>query len=415
MTRTDRRQLLRTTAGALGAMSLAPRLTLAESVLRLAEPMDVAVVGCGRQGRAILVELQKIGGARIAALCDTHPARLSSGERRVRGAKTYPDHRALLENEPSVKAVFVATPTHRHRDVAVDALAAGRHVFCEAPLASTLDDCRAIARAARAAKTTFQTGMQGRSNPIYDLARSFYRSGMIRDTVGLRAQYHDDRKSSWRVPADGPDEERELNWKLDPAVSLGLFGEAGVQQIDVFNWFLHAYPTSVRGSGALYLHDDGRTMPDTETFELTYPDGVRLTYEATLANSFDGPYELIHGTMGTIKLAWNAGWLFKEFDAPTYEWEVYANREQFHDEQGITLIADATQLAAQDKLKEGIGLPNPPLYYAIETFLESATAGAPVVCTADEGLRAAAIGIAAREALVSGETRAIDPASFEDE
>jgi predicted dehydrogenase len=140
-----------------------------------------------------------------------------------------------------------------------------------------------------------------------------------------------------------------------------------------------------------------------------------LAYDATLCNSFDGQYEQLFGEMGTVKLAWNAGWLFKEADAPTQGWEVYAIREQFHDEQGITLIADATKLAAQNKLKEGVGLPNPPLWYALSDFLRSVLEGAPVVCTAEEGLRAAAVGILAGQAIETGAEVAIDESALKAE
>jgi hypothetical protein len=116
--------------------------------------------------------------------------------------------------------------------------------------------------------------------------------------------------------------------------------------------------------------------------------------------------------MGTVKLAWTAAWMFKEADAPTQGWEVYANREQFHNDEGITLIADATKLAKTGLLKEGLGLPHPPLYYALVDFLGSVIEKEPVVCTADDGLRAAVIGILANQAVVSGEERIIDPNLF---
>jgi len=137
--------------------------------------------------------------------------------------------------------------------------------------------------------------------------------------------------------------------------------------------------------------------------ELEYSGDKRLVYEATLANSYEGTYELFRGSMGSFRLAWTAGWMFKEADAPTLDWEVYANRQQFHDEQGITLIADATQLAAQGRLKEGVGLPEPPLHYALSDFVDACAGDAPVPCSAGEGLRAAVVGIQAQAAVRSGE------------
>ena len=79
-------------------------------------------------------------------------------------------------------------------------------------------------------------------------------------------------------------------------------------------------------------------------------------------------------------------------------------------EEGITLIADATKLAAQGKLKEGIGLPNPPLHYAVEDFLKSVVEGAPVACGAAEGFRAAAVAILMQQAMDSGREIEIAPA-----
>lgn len=96
--------------------------------------------------------------------------------------------------------------------------------------------------------------------------------------------------------------------------------------------------------------------------------------------------------------------MFKEADAPTQGWEVYANRQQFHNDEGITLIAEATKLASQGKLKEGVGLPHPSLYYALADFVRSITEGAPVVAGAEEGMRATLVGLAAQQAVLTGQT-----------
>jgi len=74
--------------------------------------------------------------------------RLDAGSRRARDARTTTDARTILD-DPAIQAVCIATPTHQHRELAETALQAGKHVYCEAPLAHTLDDARAIARAAR--------------------------------------------------------------------------------------------------------------------------------------------------------------------------------------------------------------------------------------------------------------------------
>jgi len=397
-TRADRRTFLVQTVGALAGIALVPDLT-EPAPRRQGAPRRLALIGAGRQGRAILAELQKLDAVEVAAICDTAPARLETALGRVKGAEGFADHRALLDGRSDIEAVVVATPTHLHRAIVEHALQAGRHVYCEAPIAATVDDCRAIASAAAAARTVCHAGFQGRSNPTYKRAQPLV-SAELRTLVSMRAQFH--RKTTWRFPAPDPGTEREVNWRLDPAHSIGLAGEIGAQQFDVAHWFRSQYPVRAEGRGAIRLHRDGRDVPDTVELDLTWEDGVVLRYGATLANSYGGQYELFHGVNGAIRLGWTHGWLFKEADAPTQGWEVYATRQQFFGEEGIVLIADATKLAAQGDLKAGIGLPHPPLYYALADFVRSIVEGAHVACSAEDGARATIVGILANQAVIGG-------------
>lgn len=397
-THPDRRTFLAQTVGALTGIALLP--DLADAVPRLqGPPRKVGLVGAGRQGRAIIAELQKMAAVELAAVCDTSPSRLETTLGRVKGAEGFADHRALLDTRADVEAVVVATPTHLHRAIVEDALKAGRHVYCEAPIAATIDDCRALAAAAASAKTVCQAGFQGRSNPTYRRAQPLVRTE-LRELVAMSAQFH--RKTSWRFPAAEAGTERAVNWRLDPEVSIGLAGEIGAQQFDVAHWFHGQHPVRAEGRGAIRLHKDGRTVADTIEVDLTWADGLVLRYVATLANSFGGQHESFYGVNGTVRLAWTHGWLFKEADAPTQGWEVYATRQPFFGEEGIVLMADATKLAAQGELKAGAGLPHPSLYYALVDFVRSVTEGAPVRCPISEGARATMVGILANQAVTSG-------------
>jgi hypothetical protein len=183
-----------------------------------------------------------------------------------------------------------------------------------------------------------------------------------------------------------------------------------VQQLDVAHWMRGAYPKRASGRGAIRLYRDGRTVPDSIAVDLEWADGVCMRCEATLASSYGGQYELIRGVNGTIRLGWTHGWLFKEDDAPTQGWEVYATRQQLFGDEGIVLIANATQLAAQGALQAGAGLPHPALYYALVDFIRSVTEGAPVACSLEEGARATIVAILANEAVVTG--RPIELPSF---
>lgn len=402
----NRREFLQQMAGSVAAFTLTPSLLPAAPRARR-RALPVAVVGLGNQGTRLISELGKFESVAVAAICDVKSSRQRRGKRRAPAAQAYDSLEELLDRAPEVGAVFLATPTHLHREHALACLAAGKHVYCEGPMASTVEDLKAMATAARSAPTVFQVGHVVRSNPVYRLARSFLRSGSIRDPVYLRT--HAFRKNSWRIASSGGEaEDRQVNWKLFADTSLGLPGELGSHQFDAVAWFLNKFPTSVSGRGSIMAYDDGRDLPDTVTCALHYPGGAEMTFESTLCNSFEGSYELFVGTMGSIKMAGTFGWMFKEADAPTQGWEVYASREKFHNEEGITLIADATKLAKQGKLREGIGLPHPPLYYAVQNFLKSVLEGQKVACTADDGLRAAAIALRCAEAVAEGQEKIIE-------
>ena len=406
MSPSDRRTFLQSAAGIAAGMAITPDPQVLGAVYRPPTAVTVGVIGCGPQGREILSELAKFEDVNVAGVCDLDSRRLRRAVRRTKAAKGYADWKEMMAKDPSIQAVFVATPTHLHKDIALGLLESGKHVYCEAPMASSVADLKAMAAAAKGAKTTFQVGHPARSNPVYKLARSFFRSGSIDDVVSLQGSWH--RKTSWRTPTQDASKEKAMNWRLYKETSSGLPGEVGSHLYDALHWFTKRVPTSVSGQGSTLLYDDGRQVPDTVLYRFAFDDGVTLVVEATLANSFGSSHILLNGTMGTIKLAGRHGWLFKEADAPVQGWEVYANRQQFHDERGITLIADATKLASQGKLKEGVGLPHPELYYGVERFLASVSEGKPVACTAEDGLRAAAIAIRAHEATLANGTVEIE-------
>jgi predicted dehydrogenase len=209
--------------------------------------------------------------------------------------------------------------------------------------------------------------------------------------------------------------DREANWRLDDELSTGLAGEQGSHQIDVVDWYTEEIPESIIGAGSIRLHNDGRKVADTISLMLRYKAGWSMTYNASLANSFQGAHEIFRGTNAAIKLGWTHGWMFKEADAPTQGWEVYANRQQFHKDEGITLIADATKLASQGKLAAGVGLEHPSLYYGLWEFFASiagdgGAGGKPAACDIDAGHRAAVLSILANQAVVSGSAVKVDPA-----
>ena len=117
-----------------------------------APPINVGIIGLGQWGREILTQFnalnndplrEKQNNSPVVAICDTYKAAVRRAGKEVTGAQSYDDYTKLLA-DPNVQAVVIATPTGTHKEIALAAIAAGKHVYCEAPLANTIDDTKAI-------------------------------------------------------------------------------------------------------------------------------------------------------------------------------------------------------------------------------------------------------------------------------
>lgn len=339
--------------------------------------VKVGLIGLGAWGRDILSMLGRLPQADVAVICDNYPAFLRRSGRNAPGAAQEADYTALLNN-PEIDAVIIATPTQDHRDIAIAALQAGKHVYCEAPLANTIEDARAIARAAHAAPSlVFQAGLQMRADSQRLFLLPFIRSGAIGRWIMARMQYC--KKESWRVAAPTPEREQEMNWRLDAKESLGLAGEIGIHPLDQVTWFKDQRPVAVSGEGSIRLWDDGRTVPDTVHVHLEFPDMVRGYFDATLASSYGGEAETYHGSDATVLMResstrGSSAWMFKEVDSPLLGWEVYASKEQFHEDTGIVLKVGGS---IQKNMDAGTANPEPvkpPLYHSLKAFLTNCSA-----------------------------------------
>ncbi|HVK05549.1 MAG TPA: Gfo/Idh/MocA family oxidoreductase, partial [Armatimonadaceae bacterium] len=366
-------------------------------------PVNVAVIGLGDQGRALLTSLSYVNGAVVKTVCDTYEGAHKRAQAIHPKAQAVSDYKQVLADK-TIQAVYVATPSHLHKQIVLDALAAGKHVYCEAPLASSVEDAKAIAQAAQAAapKVIFHSGLQYRTNPQHHHVHTFVKTGALDKIAQVKAQWH--KKTSWRRAAPTDARQSELNWRLRKATSGGLIGEVGIHQIDVASWYLDKLPKAVSGFGGTVAWRDGRDVPDTVQCVFEYDGGVQLAYDATLANSFDGAYELFQGTSAAVLLREVRAWMFKEADAPALGWEVYAYKEKLGDETGIALVADATKLLAEGKepsKNRDVDPKRTPLYYASDTFLDAVRAGKPSECGPQEGYRATVVALKANEAVVN--------------
>ena len=411
--RPSRRSFLNASGLVLGAL-VGERLALAEELTPKSEPLrrfsfeppvapvNCAVIGLGDQGREILRALATVPGAVVKTICDTHrPAHKRALELGPK-AKASTDYRKILDDK-EVRAVWVATPSHLHKDVVLAALAAGKHVYCEAPLAHTVADARTIATAARKApQQVFQVGLQRRANPLDLHIFGLLRLGILSRLSLVRAQNH--HRTSWRRAANTRERQAELDWRLDDDLSPGLSGEIGIHQFDLVSWYLRKRPVSVTAFGGVMAWPDGRNVPDLIHATLDYGDGVHLVYSASLGNSFGSAAETFLGSDGTITIQNDHGWLIKEADAPTQDWEVYATREAIGSDVGLVLVANASRLLQE--LRDPTKLRNfdtkGALYYACESFLQAIRAGIRSAADAQDGLDATVVALTVNEALRTG-------------
>jgi predicted dehydrogenase len=323
---------LMTLLGGVELKAAAPRN--AEGKELIGPKVPLAIIGLGPWGREILATLQRIPEAEIVAICDTYGPMLRRSANNVPGAKAVEDYRTILDDK-KIKAVLVATPTHQHKDIVLAALQAGKHVYCEAPLANTIEDAKTIARPRESVGQVFQTGLAMRSDPQRNFLLTFIRSGAIGRFLMARGQWH--KKQSWRQTSPNAEREKVINWRLSPGLSLRLMGEIGIHQLDLFNWYLKGLPKAVSGFGDVLCWKDGREVPDTIQAVFEYPEGVQAIYDAMLSNSFDADHEVFYGVNAAIMQRASKSWLFKEVDSPLLGWEVYAKKDVFYKETGIAL------------------------------------------------------------------------------
>lgn len=401
----DRRDFLK------GAVATAALLITAEELFAegaatetaiAGPPVKFGVVGIGQWGKEILASLSRLPSAQITAICDTYEASLTKGKEIAINAATFADYKQLLAS-PEVEAVVIATPSHQHKEIALAAIQAGKHVYCEAPLASNIEDAKIIALAGQGSSKIFQVGLQGRSNLLYKHISTFARTGVLGDKTHILAQAN--KRQSWKRISPTPEREKELNWRLSKATSSGLIGEVGIHQLDLMNWFLAGLPTAVTGFGSIINWNDGRDVPDTVQCIFEYPNNVRAIYTATLASSFSNTYTLFEGSNSSLMMREKRGWMIKEADSAFLGWEGYARTEPCFDETGICMIADASKLRQEGKEpgKDGSAeLTTEPLYSALESFTKSIREGSKVRGGPVEGYQSAVVALKANEAILSG-------------
>ena len=276
------------------------------------DSINIGIIGTGDRGGGLLPRINEIEGLNVAACCDLIPFRLDNAiSKTVRKAGRYIDYRKLLDDN-NVDAVLIATPFNTHANIAVDALDAGKHVYCEKTMAKGFVGIESLVSKARRSDKIFQTGHQYHSSRLYTHIVDLIKKGKIGKITSIDCTWN--RNGDWRRPVPSPELERAINWRMYREYSGGLVAELCSHQIEVVNWVLQETPKKVMGSGGIDYWKDGRETYDNVHLIYTYPSGVKANFTSLTSNARDGYKTRIMGDKGTIVLSFAKAWFYPEGD-----------------------------------------------------------------------------------------------------
>ena len=276
--------------------------SLAAPLAAQAEKIGTGMIGTGNRGSYLLQSVLQQPEARVAAVCDLKPDRLDKAA--TAAARDKPvalrDYRELLARR-DVAAVYIASPCDLHVEMAIAALQAGKHVYCEKPAGVTPESIGRLVKAVKASDRVFQIGQQMRS--MVRLRRTIERvgSGDFGRIVMVKAQRH----SSNDLDHDGP----SADWFFNAKRSGDVIVEMSVHNLDACNWVIGSRPDRAAGfGGALVWPDDppGRTNMDGYTLSYEYANGVKMSYTQVFFHPSglpgNGQYFYVYTTKGAVDL-----------------------------------------------------------------------------------------------------------------
>ncbi len=288
----SRREFMKRGAGAAGAF-VASRTVFLEparfdAAAYLASPSDrvrFGMIGVGMQGSGLLASAIQLPGVECAAACDLYDGRHTLA-REIAGAKlpTTRRYRELLENK-EIDCIVAAVPDHWHRQIVVDAVRAGKDIYCEKPMSHSAADGVDMVKAARETGRIVQIGSQRVSSVICAKAREIIAQGSLGDICLVEASLgRNDPTGAWVYPPPPDLSPQTLDWDtwqgdvpkrpFDPKIfarwrcwkeyGTGVAGDLLVHLISGMQFMLgwKEPPTRALASGGILRWKDGRNMPD---------------------------------------------------------------------------------------------------------------------------------------------------------
>lgn len=345
-----RRDFLKTSA--VGAAAVSLTAASYERIQGANERIGIAFLGVGgrcQQHVDAILDMKKAGKAvDPVAVCDVWDGDAKLGRGLGRGL--YPtakrcginpqdsvhvtkDYRKLLGLK-EVDVVCVATPDHWHAKMAIDAMLAGKDVYCEKPMTRTIEEAHAIVDTWKKTNQVMSVGVQSMADPTWRSAADLIRKGGIGKVMqGQTSYYRNSSVGQWRYyPLTKEMSPKTIDWdmflghnfelngnKLGPTPKEVPFDRAIFAQWRCYwrfgggmytDLFVHQtthliaamglrYPARVVGGGGIYMEYDGRDVPDVATIVADYDEGCQVLITATMCNDHRID-ECIRGHTGTL-------------------------------------------------------------------------------------------------------------------
>ncbi len=320
----SRRAFLQSTSAAVAAAAItAPQLARGGVHTNGSDTIRVGLVGCGGRGAGAAIQAlnTQSGNVELAAVADVFDRRirqaLSASKKEHEGKVTVSDattfvgfdaYRRLLDS--NVDLVILATPPGFRPSQFEAAIAAGKHVFMEKPVAVDAPGVRRVLAATELAKQkglAVGVGLQRRHERAYRETIAEIQEGAIGDLILARAYWN--QGSLWVVPKERGEAELQhqvRNWLYFSWLSGDHIVEQHIHNLDVINWVNDSYPISARGMGGRQVRTGARhgEIFDHHAVEYTYANGlVMLSQCRQIPNCWNAVSEHVHGTKGAADIS----------------------------------------------------------------------------------------------------------------
>src|SRR5246127_1611326 len=299
--KTTRRQFLQKSAGTAGALAVSRNIliepehipTAFESAVPASDRLRFGMIGVGMQGSALLANAVTLAGVECVAAADLYDGRHTLAKE-LAGAKikTTRKYQELLDDK-EIDCIIAAVPDHWHKQVVVDAVNAGKDIYCEKPMSHTPEDGIAMVAAYKKTGRIVQIGSQRVSSVLCAKAKEMLAQGVIGELNLVEGSLgRNDPNGAWvyPIPPDlspqtldwdtwqGTVPKREFDgkifarWRCWKEYGTGVAGDLLVHLVSGMNYMLgwNEPPTRAMAMGGILRFPDGRNMPDVQAALFQY-------------------------------------------------------------------------------------------------------------------------------------------------